>query len=77
MRAALPKVDVPVLLMHSKDEKYILPDNMEEIYQATGKYVRQDKIYMTGSGHVLPRDASREQVFTSALEFIQRVNPQK
>jgi carboxylesterase len=77
MRAALPKVNVPVLLMHSKDETYILPDNIEEIYQQLVNTSDKTKLYMTGSGHVLPRDASREQVFTSALEFIQRVNPQK
>jgi len=77
MRVALPKVNVPVLLMHSKDEKYILPDNIEEIHQQLVNTLDKTKIYMTGSGHVLPRDASREQVFKSALEFIQRVNLQK
>jgi len=77
MRSVLPKVNVPVLLMHSKDEKYILPDNIEDIYQQLINTPDKTKLYMTGSGHVLPRDASREQVFKSALEFIQRVNVQK
>jgi esterase/lipase len=31
------------------------------------------KLYITGSGHVIPRDAARYQAFESALEFIQRV----
>jgi len=73
MRAALPKVNVPVLLMHSKDERYILPDNAEDIFAGLINASDKTKLYMTGSGHVLPRDASREQVFKSALEFIQRV----
>jgi carboxylesterase len=77
MRAALPEVNVPVLLMHSKDEKYILPDNMEDIYKELINTSDKTKLYITGSGHVIPRDASREQVFKSALEFIQRVNIQK
>lgn len=77
MRAALPEVNVPVLLMHSKDEKYILPDNMEDIYKGLINTSDKTKLYLTGSGHVIPRDASREQVFKSALEFIQRVNVQE
>ncbi len=77
MRAALPKVNVPVLLMHSKDERYILPEDMESIYAGLVNTRDKTKLTITGSGHVLPRDASREQVFKSALEFIQRVNFQK
>jgi carboxylesterase len=77
MRAALPKVKVPVLLMHSKDEKYILSENMESIYAGLVNASDKTKLYITGSGHVLPRDASREQVFKFAVEFIQRVNIQK
>lgn len=74
MRAALPMVTVPVLLMHSKDERYILPDNMESIYEGLVNASDKTKLYITGSGHVLPRDASREQVFKSAVEFIQRIH---
>ena len=77
MRAALPKVTVPVLLMHSRDEKYIAPDNMEYIYERLVNASDKTKLYITGSGHVLPRDASRDQVFRSAAEFIQRVSTQK
>lgn len=77
MHAALPKIRVPVLLMHSKDEKYILADNMERIYAGLVNAPEKTKLYITGSGHVLPRDASREQVFQSAVEFIQRVNAQQ
>jgi carboxylesterase len=77
MRVALPKITVPVLLMHSKDEKYILPDNLEYIYERLVNASDKTKLYLTRSGHVLPRDASREQVFQSAVEFIQRVSNQK
>jgi carboxylesterase len=77
MHAALPKVKVPVLLMHSKDERYILADNLESIYAGLVNAPEKTKLYVTGSGHVLPRDASREQVFQAAAEFIQRVDSQK
>jgi carboxylesterase len=77
MRAVLPKVTTPVLLMHSKDETYILPDSMEYIYQRLVHASDKTKLYITGSGHVLPRDASREQVFQAAVAFIQRVSHKK
>jgi carboxylesterase len=73
MRAALPKVNAPVLLMHSKDERYILPDNVEDIYAELINASDKTKLYLTGSGHVLPRDATRQQVLQSAIEFIQRL----
>jgi carboxylesterase len=77
MHSALPMVKVPVLLMHSKDERYILPDNVEDIYAGLANASDKTKLYLTGSGHNLPRDASRAQVFQAALEFIQRVSSQK
>jgi carboxylesterase len=73
MRAALPKIDKPVLLIHSKDDKYVLPENMEMIYADLENASDKTKLYITGSGHVVTRDAARRQVFESALEFIQRV----
>ena len=73
MRGALPKVNVPVLLIHSKDDPYVLPDNMEKIYDGLVNASDKTKLYITGSGHVVTRDAARHQVFKSALAFIQRV----
>ena len=73
MRAALPQINVPILLMHSGDDRYVLPENMELIYADLRNAQDKTKLYMTGSGHVLPRDAARQKVFQSALEFIQRI----
>ena len=73
MNAALSKVTVPVLLMHSKDDTHVLPENMERIYSALVNARDKTKLYITGSGHILTRDAAREQVFESTLEFIQRI----
>ena len=74
MHAVLPKVNVPVLLMHSKNDAYVLPDNMEDIYRELVNASDKTKLYVAGSGHVLPRDAAREQVFTSEVEFIERIH---
>lgn len=76
MRAALPKVDVPVLLMHSKDDTYVLPENMEMIFADLTGTSDKTKLYVTGSGHVVTRDAARHQVFESTLEFLRRVGSQ-
>lgn len=73
MRAALPKVDVPVLLMHSKNDTYVLPENMEHIYAGLVNAQDKTKLYIMRSGHVVTRDAAREQVFQYAVEFIQRI----
>ena len=73
MNAALPKVTVPVLLIHSKYDTYVLPENMEGIYSGLINAKDKTKLYITGSGHVVTRDAARDQVFQSALKFLQRV----
>lgn len=74
MRERLPAVCVPVLLMHSRDDRYVLPDNMEHIYNDLTGTSDKTRLYISGSGHVLPRDAAREQVFQHTLEFIRRVD---
>ena len=72
MRAALPKVDVPVLLVHSKNDTYILPENMERIYADLGTS-EKTKLYVSEAGHVITRDAARDQVFKAVKDFIQRI----
>lgn len=76
MRAALPAVRVPVLLIHSKNDTYVLPENMEQIYADLGT-PDKTKLYITGSGHVLTRDAARDKVFEAASTFIRRVEATK
>jgi len=73
MRAALPEVKVPVLLIHSRDDNYVSPENMEHIYAGLVHVSDKTKVYITGSGHVIPRDAAREEAFKSAEGFIRRV----
>lgn len=73
MRLALSQAHVPVLLIHSKDDKYVLPENMERIYAELVNVSDKTKLYITGSGHVVTRDAARAQVFQAAVDFIRRV----
>jgi carboxylesterase len=73
LNLALPKVNVPVLLMHSKDDTYVSPENMPNIYQRLGTSDKE-MLWLTGSGHVVTRDAARGQVFEAAAAFIRRVD---
>jgi len=73
MRGVLGDITAPVLLIHSRDDKYVLPESMEHIYAELVKTSDKTKFYITGSGHVVTRDAARRQVFELTLEFLQRV----
>lgn len=73
MQKSLPEVRKPVLLIHSQEDHYVLPKNMEEIYAGLVNASDKTKVYVTGSGHVVTRDAARHQVFELTREFIQRI----
>jgi carboxylesterase len=75
MRAALPDIRMPVLLIHSRDDKYVGPDNMERLHTALGSEDKE-KMYVSGSGHVATRDAAHGQIFEAALSFIRRIEAQ-
>lgn len=73
MQAAMPKVTVPVYMIHSRDDTYVVPENMERIYAGLVNASDRTKVYITGSGHVVTRDAARDQVFELARDFIRRI----
>jgi carboxylesterase len=72
MQAALPKVLVPVLLIHSRNDDYVVKDSMEQIYRHLGT---SDKhmLWVEGGGHVITEEPTRETVFKAAADFVQRV----
>jgi carboxylesterase len=73
LRLALPDVRVPVLLVHSQDDGYVVPANMDRIYAALTGTSDKTMLSVKGSGHVVTRDAARQEVFAAAAEFILRV----
>jgi carboxylesterase len=73
LRSALPDVRVPVLLAHSQDDGYIVPANMERLYSALTGTSDKTMLSVKGSGHVVTRDAARQEVFEAAGKFILRV----
>lgn len=72
MRAALPQVNVPTLLVHSRNDKYVPQNSMENIYAALGTSDKE-MLWVTESGHVIPREPAKAEVFAAAAAFIRRV----
>lgn len=72
MRQALPKVQVPVLLMHSKNDRFIPPDHMPSIYEAIGSNDKTMR-WVKNSNHIITCDAERQVVFNTVLDHIRRV----
>lgn len=72
MRKALPKVDVPVFLVHSRNDNYVIKDSMQWIHDHLGTLDKQ-MLWVESSGHVIPREPAREQVFKAAKDFILKV----
>ncbi len=72
MHAALPKITAPVLLIHSRDDDYVVKDSMQQIYD---HLTTPDKhmLWVQGGGHVITEEPTRETVFQAAGEFIQQV----
>jgi dipeptidyl aminopeptidase/acylaminoacyl peptidase len=62
-----------VLLVHSQDDGYVVPANMDRIYAALTNTPDKTMLYVKGSGHVVTRDAARQEVFEAAAKFILRV----
>jgi len=73
MRAALPQVEVPALIINARQDDYIIRDSAEKIYAALGSADKQ-LIWIDGSGHVLTEEPPREIAFQAAADFIQRVS---
>ena len=74
MRQSLPSINVPALLMHSKKDLGVLPENMDRIYNELGSEESlKQKIWLENSGHVITRDLDKEIVFQSISKFINMV----
>jgi carboxylesterase len=77
MQAALPQVSTPVLLIYSRDDRSVLPEDghADLIYNALGS-PQKSIVWVEGSGHVITRDAARETVFQHVSAFVDQVTHQ-
>jgi dipeptidyl aminopeptidase/acylaminoacyl peptidase len=73
MRDTLPQVKAPVLLIHSKEDKNVLPENLDNIFSGLVNTRDKTKLFITNSGHVITSDAERVHVYKTVAEFISRI----
>ncbi len=73
MRANLPKIKAPVLLVHSRADRGVPPENMQKIAAALTT-PRQETLLIENSGHVVVCDAARQQVFEAVSDFVRRMS---
>lgn len=72
MAAALPRVQVPVLLLQSRDDGLVPPGSMERIYEALGTE-EKEQAWLEGLDHGMVRDPRRQVVFDAVAGFVDRI----
>lgn len=72
MRAELPQVRVPVLVMHARQDGGVSPQNAEALYELVGSPQKR-LAWVENSGHVMTVEPARQQVYARAAEFVAQV----
>jgi carboxylesterase len=74
MRSRLSEIKIPALLIHSKKDQTVIPENMEWIRQEIGTSPPDLKqLLLENSGHIVTRDKDKDLVFGSVGNFIQQI----
>jgi len=73
MRAALPQVTAPALLIYSKNDQTVTvqEEHMQQIYAALGSHDKHG-LWVENSSHVITEDAARQEVFRAVADFVAR-----
>jgi len=74
MQAGLAAVRAPILLIYSENDQSVKAEerHMERIYESVGS-PHKETLWLHGSGHVVTRDAQRQQVFDTCAGFVTRI----
>jgi carboxylesterase len=72
MRQSLPRVKAPTLLIHSRTDTGVPPENMELNYALLGSPDKR-MLWVEDSGHVITREPERQGIFRAAADFMRRV----
>jgi carboxylesterase len=69
----IPEIELPTLLVQSRNDGLVPPENMPAIHTLLGTPEDQKEMFwIEDSGHVVTRDTAKEQVFQAVFDFIQR-----
>jgi carboxylesterase len=74
MRASLPQVTAPTLLIYSRQDGSVRPEegHADLIHNALGSK-QKSVFWVEGSGHVITRDAARSTIFQTASQFVDHI----
>ncbi len=70
-REALGRVNAPALLIHSSEDRFVVPANSQAIFDRLGS-ADKHLLLVSDSNHVITCDRAREQVFAAAADFARR-----
>jgi len=73
MREVLPLLKVPVLFVHSKNDRFIPSEHMNANFDLLGSE-NKNRILVEGSNHIITCDAAREQVFEAVSDFVNQIS---
>jgi carboxylesterase len=71
-RRALRDARTPALLLHSRDDAAVAPEDAVRLHAALGSS-KKELIWLEGSSHALTQDARREDVAVAVLDFVRGV----
>lgn len=71
---ALPRVQAPALVIHSRGDTGVPAANLDYIYAHLGS-ADKDKLWLERSGHIVTEGPEREQLFERILRFVQSHGP--
>ena len=66
MRETLPELQLPVLFIHSKDDRFVPPEHMQGNFDLLGSTDKK-QVIIEGSNHVITCDVQKERVFSEAI----------
>jgi carboxylesterase len=75
MRHRLPSVAAPVLLIHSKNDQFVPPEHVHQIYTHLGE-IEKEMVWVERSNHIITCDIDREIVYSKTGMFIRKVSGQ-
>ncbi len=71
MRKELPRISAPALVIHSKDDNYVLEDHARPLFAAIGSQ-EKEFIQVDKTSHVITRDGDTTRVFNPILAFLKK-----
>jgi carboxylesterase len=72
LQTALPKISAPVLLVHSRNDLVVAPENVQKIYASLSNS-KKEILMIENSGHAITCDQQQDQVFQATHQFIQNI----